>query len=101
MDGREKLLAIGAYPEIGLSDARKRRDEARALIAKGIDPSREKQRDKVRSRIQAANKFAAISDEYCAKRKRDGEKGWSPAPSRLGTHLHHSVTTATRAIAAR
>ncbi len=32
-DGREKLLAIGARPETGLSDARKRREEARALIA--------------------------------------------------------------------
>ncbi|MEO6152626.1 MAG: Arm DNA-binding domain-containing protein [Croceibacterium sp.] len=41
IDGREKLLAIGRYPEIGLSDARKRREEARALIASGQDPSRE------------------------------------------------------------
>ncbi len=79
IDGREKLLAIGAYPEIGLSDARKRREDARALIALGKDPSREKQRDKLRSRIQAVDTFAAIAKEYCAKRKRDGEKGWAPA----------------------
>jgi hypothetical protein len=31
LDGREKLLAMGAYPEVSLSDARKRRDDARAL----------------------------------------------------------------------
>lgn len=73
IDGREKLLSIGAYPEIGLSDARKRRDEARAMIALGKDPSREKQRDKLRSRVQSADTFAAIADEYCAKRRRDGE----------------------------
>lgn len=79
IDGREKLLAIGAYPEIGLSDARKRRDEARALFALGKDPSREKQRDKVRSRLQAENTFAALANEYCTKRRRDGEKGWAPA----------------------
>jgi integrase len=79
IDGREKLLAIGAYPEIGLSDARKRRDEARALVALGKDPSREKQRDKVRSRVQAENTFAALANEYCTKRRRDGEKGWAPA----------------------
>ena len=30
IDGREKLLAIGAYPEIGLGEARRRREEARA-----------------------------------------------------------------------
>jgi integrase len=87
IDGREKLLAIGSYPEIGLSDARKRREEARALIAKGIDPSREKQRDKVRARIQAADTFSTIAAEYCAKRKRDGEKGWSPATAIRSEYL--------------
>jgi hypothetical protein len=79
IDGREKLLAIGAYPEIGLSDARRRRDEARTLIALGKDPSREKQREKLRSRAQAENSFATIANEYCAKRRRDGEKGWALA----------------------
>jgi len=53
IDGREKLLAIGAYPEIGLGEARRRREEARELIALGKDPSREKQREKVRARIPA------------------------------------------------
>ena len=79
VDGREKLLAIGAYPEIGLGEARRRREEARELIALGKDPSREKQRDKVRARIQAADTFKAICDEYCEKRRRDGAKGWAPA----------------------
>lgn len=87
IDGREKLLAIGSYPELSLSDARKRREEARAMIAQGKDPSREKQREKVRSRIQAADTFAAIANEYCAKRKRDGEKGWSPATATRSEYL--------------
>ncbi|WP_137753870.1 integrase arm-type DNA-binding domain-containing protein [Sphingopyxis sp. L1A2A] len=87
IDGREKLLAIGAYPEIGLSDARKRRDEARTMIALGKDPSREKQRDKLRSRKQAADTFTAIADEYCAKRRRDGEKGWAAATATRSEYL--------------
>lgn len=87
IEGREKLLAIGAYPETSLSDARKRREEARALIAQGKDPSREKQRDKARSRIQATDTFTAISNEYCAKRRRDGEKGWSPATATRSEYL--------------
>jgi integrase len=93
LDGREKLLAMGAYPEIGLSDARKKRDEARALIALGKDPSREKQRDKVRSRIQAADTFAAIAKEYCAKRRRDGEKGWAPATATRSEYLLSLLNT--------
>lgn len=87
VDGREKVLAIGAYPEIGLSEARKRREEARELIAIGKDPSREKQRDKVRSRIEAGNTFTAIANEYCAKRRRDGEKGWAASTASRSEYL--------------
>lgn len=87
IDGREKLLAMGAYPEISLGEARRRREEARELIALGKDPSREKQRDKVRARIQAADTFTAICDEYCAKRRRDGAKGWAPATAVRSEYL--------------
>lgn len=87
IEGREKLLAIGAYPEIGLGEARRWREEARELIALGKDPSREKQRDKVRARIQAADTFAAICTEYCEKRRRDGAKGWSPATAVRSEYL--------------
>jgi hypothetical protein len=36
--GKEKLAALGAYPETGLADARARRDELRRLRARGVDP---------------------------------------------------------------
>lgn len=75
--GKEKLLAFGAYPEVTLADARRRRDEAREQIAASKDPSREKQRAKIRQRAEAMNTFAIISAEYCAKRRRDGEGGWA------------------------
>lgn len=87
IDGREKLLAIGAYPEIGLGEARRRREEARELIALGKDPSREKQREKVRARIQAADTFGAICNEYCEKRKRDGVQRWAPATAIRSEYL--------------
>lgn len=91
MEGKEKLLSIGAYPEISLSDARKRRDEARALLAEGKDPSREKQRAKVQSRINAESSFAAISSEYCEKRKR--EESWSPATATRSEYLLSLLTS--------
>lgn len=55
MDGLEKKLAIGTYPDVSFSEARKPRDDARELLAGGKNPSREKQRDKVRDRLQADN----------------------------------------------
>lgn len=87
IDGREKKLGFGTYPEVSLSDARKRRDEAREQLAAGKDPSREKQRDKVQSRMDAGNTFRAIADEYCAKRRRDGSKGWAPATATRSEYL--------------
>ena len=87
IDGREKKLGFGTYPDVSLSDARKRREEARALIAAGKDPSREKQRDKVRSGLDAENTFTAIANEYCTKRRRDGEKAWAPATATRSEYL--------------
>ncbi|GAB7429505.1 hypothetical protein OUHCRE8_29150 [Enterobacter asburiae] len=45
--GKEKMLALGKYPEVSLADARGRRDEARKLIANGIDPSENKKAFKI------------------------------------------------------
>lgn len=87
IDGREKKLGFGTYPDVGLGEARKRRDEAREMIAAGKDPSREKQRAKVRARLDAGNTFTAIAHEYCAKRKRDGEKAWAPATATRSEYL--------------
>ncbi len=87
VDGREKKLAIGPYPEISLAEARRRRDDARTLIITGKDPSREKQRDKVRSRAQAESTLAALTKEYCAKRKRDGDKAWAAATATRSEYL--------------
>lgn len=79
MDGKERKLSIGRYPDISLSEARKRRDAAREQIALGNDPAREKQRKKIQAQLSVDNTFAAISAEYCAKRKRDGHKPWAPS----------------------
>ena len=45
--GKQKMLALGVYPEISLAAARLRRDEARKLIANNIDPSEKRKSEKV------------------------------------------------------
>jgi len=62
--GKEKLISLGRYPEVSLQDARKRRDEARALLATGADPSAERQAQKARSQIQATNTFQVLVAEW-------------------------------------
>jgi len=62
--GKEKLLALGVYPDVSLRDARARRDEARKLLANGSDPSSIKQAEKRQAKISAANSFEAIAREF-------------------------------------
>jgi integrase len=61
--GKEKKLAFGPYPEISLLDARKRRDEARAQIAHGIDPSAIRKAQK-QANTEATETFEAIAREW-------------------------------------
>ena len=91
-DGREKLLSIGAYPEISLSEARKQREAARSMLALGTDPSREKRRAKVQAQQGAENTFDAIAAEYCAKRKQDGQNGWATATANKADYLLSLIT---------
>lgn len=71
-NGKEKKLAIGPYPEVGLKEARERRDEARALLAAGTDPGQKKKDDRQVQALQAANTFQAVAEEFIAKREREG-----------------------------
>lgn len=51
--GKEKMLALGKYTEVSLADARARRDEARKLLANGVDPSEGKKALKVEQEQEA------------------------------------------------
>lgn len=62
--GKEKLLALGVYPDVGLKRAREKRDEARALLAEGIDPTLARQAEKLRQQQVAAESFEAVACEW-------------------------------------
>ncbi|MGC2456705.1 MAG: integrase arm-type DNA-binding domain-containing protein [Gallionellaceae bacterium] len=62
--GREKLLALGVYPETTITEARTRREEARKLLANGNDPGAVKQAQKRQTKIAADNSFEKIAREY-------------------------------------
>ena len=53
IDGREGMLSLGTYPEVPLKLARERRDEARALVAAGTDPSDARKADKAAQVVKA------------------------------------------------
>jgi integrase len=65
--GKEKRLSLGVYPEIGLKEARDRRDEAKRLLGEGIDPSVERKVQKATTVERTANSFDAVAREWHAK----------------------------------
>lgn len=73
--GKQKMLALGIYPEVSLADARARRDEARKLLANGIDPGDKKKNDKVEQ--EEARTFEQLAIEWHATNKK-----WSEEHSR-------------------
>lgn len=72
LNGKEKKLSLGAYPEISLKDARRLRDEARGDLAAGIDPARQKQEEKITAKLGAANSFEVVAEEYLTKCEKEG-----------------------------
>ena len=66
-DSKEKLLSLGVYPDVGLKDARNRRDEARKLLAEGTDPGEDRKTQKTARQDRAGNSFEAIAREWFGK----------------------------------
>lgn len=62
--GKEKRLALGVYPAVSLADARKGRDQARAALREGKDPSAIKQATKRHAVLAGGNTFEAIAREW-------------------------------------
>ncbi len=77
VDGKEKRLALGAYPAVTLKDARERREEAKKQLAAGIDPGAAKQARKAARAEAAGNSLEAVALEWLARR----EAEWVPSYS--------------------
>lgn len=67
--GKQKLLALGKYPDVSLADARLARELARKQLEDGEDPSETRKADKRRAKIAAGHTFAAVADEWFESQK--------------------------------
>lgn len=74
--GKQLMLSLGRYPEVSLADARKRRDDAKKILAEGKDPSQHRKDEKQKSAIAQANTFGVIAQELIEKLEAEGK---SPA----------------------
>jgi integrase len=72
--GKEKRLALGVYPEVGLQEARSKRGDARAQLAGGHDPSLQKRMAKVVSQLDHQHTFQSVAQQWLQVR----EQSWAP-----------------------
>ncbi|MCL1553775.1 tyrosine-type recombinase/integrase [Xanthomonas nasturtii] len=72
--GKEKRLALGAYPEISLAEARKRHAESRQVLKSGIDPGEQRKVQKLTRLDRADSRFAAIALELLTMRAKKNAK---------------------------
>jgi len=70
-DRKQKQIALGAYPEVTLADARDRREAARKVLANGKDPSLERRLEKI-ARAAGGNTFREVAEEFLDKQQREG-----------------------------
>jgi len=78
-NGRERQLTLGDADLIGLGEARKRHTEARALLARGIDPLDAKHADKSKPE---GHRFEAVAETYVQAH----EVGWRNPKHRQQWH---------------
>jgi integrase len=67
--GKQKTLALGVYPIVSLEEARRRREEAKKLLAHSIDPSAQRKADK---QAGEDSSFRTVAEELVAKLEREG-----------------------------
>lgn len=84
VEGKEKALSLGTYPDTSLKEARSKRDEARKQLAEGIDPSQQRKAIKAAREGVTANSFEVICREWLEnKRSNIEEAQYKKALARL------------------
>jgi hypothetical protein len=71
-NGQENMLAFGMFPAITIAKARAKRDEARALLASGMNPSVKRKLDKIASVTAARNTFGDVAADHLAHMEANG-----------------------------
>lgn len=67
--GKENVAALGVYPDVSLKQARERREEAKKLIAQGIDPNQAKKQAELAQKESSAISFEGQAREWYEKQK--------------------------------
>lgn len=70
--GKDKRIALGSYPEVGLAAVRRKRDNIKLKLHEGVDPGAERKREKLLAIYKGANTFGDLAREYIDKMVAEG-----------------------------
>jgi hypothetical protein len=69
------MISFGVYGDVSLAQARAKRDEARSMLAKGINPSEARKAEKIALQFAHENSFESVAREWHGSKKPLGQKG--------------------------
>lgn len=76
LNGKEGTISFGEYPSVSLADARKRKEDAKALLAKGINPVEDRNQKEEEKRAATNNSFKAITEEFIKEKMKYKSEGY-------------------------
>lgn len=92
IDGKRKTLSMGVYPDVPLKLARQRRQEARTLLALGVDPGVQRKAEKQARADVGSNTFEVLAREWMATRGKQWTTSYaSKTTSALARHAFPSI----------
>jgi len=87
-DGKQKLLALGQFPDVSLAQAREAHQQAHKVVAGGIDPSAQRQAEKQSQRTAVETSFKSMSTLWLALHKtKSVTKHYTTTKGRLDNHI--------------
>ena len=92
IDGKRKTLSMGVYPDVPLKLARQRRQEARTLLALGVDPGVQRKAEKQARADVGSNTFEVLAREWMATRGYDPEFGARPLRRLIQNEIEDSLS---------
>ncbi len=86
--GKEQMVALGKYPTVGLSEARRKRDELKAQASEGKHLTREKKKQKLQQAYEGSNTFERIARDWLEfKQSAMNEKYRTQCLARMEQHV--------------
>ncbi len=71
------MISFGVYGDVSLAQARTKRDEARSMLANGINPSEARKADKIALQFAHENSFESVAREWHSSKKATWSEGYA------------------------